>query len=125
MIQTIEEHFETKSSPETHERLLMRTQEMHIKPNETHEDYIARHVVLRSDMLRASYLSIENELVTVTFIIKGLRARTNLASIVPTLMIQRPPTIKDLKTTLALLASIQMINTASDSQDSPQYSMGK
>lgn len=65
ILSMIDDLFKGEATPETHERHLLKAQEMTFKPRESLEDYIARHMNIRNEMTRANYPSISLEQTTI------------------------------------------------------------
>lgn len=71
-------------------------------------------------MRRAQYHSIDEEKTTITFMTRGLRTRPSFLNIVPTLLVQKPITIRDLKNTLAVLETLAPQTKQPPRQQYPQ-----
>ncbi len=104
MMKTVEEHFAADTSPENHDRLLDKARKMTIKAGETIDEYIERHLKMRREMRRAGYPAIRHEATTNNFIFRGLTARPPLAVHVPMMLAQRPPTVREARRLIELVA---------------------
>ena len=100
MISKIELHLATSSSPEEHERLFRKAQDLKIRRRETTEQYIKRYRLLRTTMTRAHYPNIADEHTSVMFAVRGLSLRPSLARHVPLLSMQNLPSLNALKNAL-------------------------
>lgn len=78
-------------------------------------------MTLRNKMARAKLPSITNDQTNFTFVRRGPKAGPSFTNIVPILKIQRPNTIKELKTTLALIQPIKPNNNSTPPQSLNVY----
>lgn len=120
MLQTIAEHLEQENSLETHERLLPQAQGLTKNPKETIKEYLERHITLRNEMRRSKYPTIDQEKLTITFMVFGLSTWPLLQAIVPTLLVQKPSTIRDLRNTSEILDTIILHTRPPPNQTSPR-----
>ncbi len=104
IMRTVEEHFAADTSPENHDRLLDKARKMTIKAAETIDEYIERHLQMRYEMLRAGYPAIQHETTTKPLIFRRLTARPPLAVHVPMMLAQRPPTVREARSLIELVA---------------------
>lgn len=105
MLQTIMDAYAADATPAAHEALRARAEQLRIKPRESVDDYVDRHMSLRAEMAQANYPLIENERTTISFIIKGLTARPSFKPHVTMLTLQQPANIRATRTALQMLAT--------------------
>lgn len=84
-----------KQTHDNHERLLNKAQSTTMSNKHTVEEYIELHEEIRESMIAANYPGINDEIVTVTHIIRGLKTHDTLKAHIPTLMLRRPSTVDD------------------------------
>ena len=97
MLQRIASHFQVEDSPALRQQLTYKSQTTAYKKEESLQEYIDRHLDIRSDMERISYPGIEDEKIKVLFIINGLRQHLALQQHIPIQTITSPPTIQECK----------------------------
>ena len=99
----IQQYFEKFNTPWNHEVLRNKALQLTIELHETLDEYVERHIRLRGQMRVAKCPGIEDEQVTVIYILNGLRSsqyRAIYKRLVPTII---PKTVPDcLDTILAL-----------------------
>ena len=103
MLARLDTYFEADESPEEHKRLRQEANGLDIKPRETLENYLDRHIALRQKIVRAQVPGIEQERTTVSYAISGIRARPRWKQLIPILIENHPDTVKELKRKLELL----------------------
>lgn len=121
MMTTIQGYFDQEQSPIAHENLRNRAELLQIKVKETIEEYFTRHQQLRNDMKQAKFPNIDAETTTVQYIIRGLKARPQIAPHIPTLLLQQHDNILQLRTTVALLMSTIQSSASAPTIRTVQY----
>lgn len=81
-------HFVKEETTDAHKRMRQRAYRTNIRYKEKIEEFINRQLQIRKYMVSAKYSSIGNEAVTISFIIRGIEPRSNLAQYIWLLRLQ-------------------------------------
>lgn len=118
IFQTLATHFDFICTPEEHERLRHKASRIVIRPKETIDKYIDRHLAVWQEMSRAALPVIQDEHITVNFIIRGLSARPRLHPHITLLLTSRPATLREARQLIELV-NTTLHQAAAQTRSSP------